>query len=128
MSRMTSASESGTATESRRLKSTSSGFTISAGGMPRALLHDLRMHRAGVDGVLGKRLGLAALIEIAVGLFGKFDAAAFGAKVIGVAVMIVGGLGGGGIHRHPANGGDRHSCFCAVHGARPWRRLTALRH
>jgi hypothetical protein len=44
--------------------------------MARALLHDLRVHGAGVERALGKRLGLAFLVEEVLGFFGEFAAAA----------------------------------------------------
>ena len=56
--------------------------------MARAFLHDLRMHRAGVERALGQRLRLVLLGEIVLRLGRKLPAAAFRAEIIVVAGML----------------------------------------
>jgi hypothetical protein len=76
--------------------------------MSRPFLHDLGMHGAGVKRALGKGLGLALLVEIALGLLGKFDAAAVRAEMIGLALVLVARLAGVRVHHHPADGIGSH--------------------
>ena len=94
MASTTSGTESGTPTISRRVKSTSSGLSVHRpaarpsarapcrrSGRTRALLHDLGMHRAGVERALRQRLGVAALGQIALGIAGEFRPASFRAEM-----------------------------------------------
>jgi hypothetical protein len=74
----------------------------------RPLLHDLRVHGAGVDRALRQGLRLARLVQIPRGVGGEFGAAPFGAEIINVPGVLVGGLASVHIDRHPAHGIGRH--------------------
>ncbi len=70
----------------------------------RSLLHDLRVHGAGVERAYRQGLRLTGFIEIAVGIGREFAAAAFGAEMICAPVVVVSRLTAMRIDRHAANG------------------------
>ena len=101
MSRASSASDSGTATgqppgEIDQLRVVGDlrrhAHRLERHAADRAVawpfLHDLRMHRAGVERALRQRLCLALLGQIALGVRGEFGAAAGRAEIIGLAAML----------------------------------------
>ncbi len=84
----------------------------------RSFLHDLRMHRAGVERAAWQRLRLALLVQIALRILGEFDATAFRAEIVDVAAELRARLAGMRVHRHPADGigGDMGFGAGFVHG------------
>src|SRR4029450_3523914 len=74
----------------------------------RPLLHDLRVHGAGVERALGQGLRLALLVEEALGLPGELDAAALGAEIMSLTPIFVGRLARMRVHHHPADGIGGH--------------------
>jgi hypothetical protein len=80
-----------------------------------ALLHDLGVHRAGVERALGQRLRLALLVEETLGFLGEFAAAALGAKIISLAFMFVRGLAHHvSIDHHSADRIDSHVAVAEI--------------
>ena len=66
----------------------------------------------------GSGSGSPLLVEIALGVLGEFDAAAFRAEIVGVAAELRAGLAGMRVHHHPADGigGDMGFGAGFVHG------------
>ena len=130
MSSTTSASDSGTATiQNRRVKSRSSGLSVicrrhahrlerhaADRAMAGAFLHDLRVHRAGIERALQQGLRVATLSEIALRVGLELQPAAFRAEIIGVALMGRRAGRGADVYLHPADGidGHRHIARCRI--------------
>src|SRR6185369_13257191 len=76
--------------------------------MAGAFLHDLRMHRAGVERALGQRLRLVLLGEIALRLGRELSPAPFRAEIKSVAFMLCARAARADVDLHPAHGIGRH--------------------
>ena len=76
------------------------------GARARPLLHDFRVHGAGVERPRRRRLGLRLAAQILLRVGGKLLAAAISAEVIRLSLIVFLGLACVKIHSHAANGID----------------------
>ena len=79
--------------------------------MARSLLHDLRVHGAGVERALRQGLGVTLLVKVALGVFRELRSAAFRAEMINVVAVAGARPSAIGIDHHSADGVDCH-CLC----------------